>query len=279
MLMAQLALALSGSDREEILARLVELLAAAVIRDFHNMPHELIAIITSRGRGGPQPLAGRLLPRGRRGRRCWRPAGELDRFRRASENLYERVRAIFFLAAIYRYHLPAKLPADAAAAGALRGLRPPLGPAVRGGGRRFPRRPGAAGPQRRDRQRPGRGLPRPGFSDPGRPGAAERPLGPRQPVDVPHGPSGGPSAGHPPRNLQRAGADGPLPILAERTPVRMDLSHSGWSDIFFLGMDFPEGRRVLNVSVDLGVRGRDAAAAAADRGLSARDRPSRCCGW
>ena len=37
----------------------------------------------------------------------------------------------------------------------------------------------------------------------------------------------------------------------------MDLSHSGWSDIFFLGMDFPEGARVLNVSVDLGVRGRD----------------------
>ena len=38
----------------------------------------------------------------------------------------------------------------------------------------------------------------------------------------------------------------------------MDLSHSGWSDIFFLGMDFPQGARVLNVSIDLGVRGRDA---------------------
>ena len=35
----------------------------------------------------------------------------------------------------------------------------------------------------------------------------------------------------------------------------MDLTHSGWSDIFFLGMDFPEGARVLNVSVDLSVRG------------------------
>jgi hypothetical protein len=41
------------------------------------------------------------------------------------------------------------------------------------------------------------------------------------------------------------------PILVERTPVRLDLSHSGWSDIFFLGMDFPEGARVLNISVDL----------------------------
>jgi hypothetical protein len=50
-----------------------------------------------------------------------------------------------------------------------------------------------------------------------------------------------------------------FPILTERTPVRLDLSHSGWSDIFFLGMDFPEGARVLNISVDLGVHGRDAA--------------------
>jgi hypothetical protein len=49
-----------------------------------------------------------------------------------------------------------------------------------------------------------------------------------------------------------------LPILRERTPVRMDLTHSAWSDIFFLGMDFPEGARVLNISVDLGVHGRDA---------------------
>jgi UTP--glucose-1-phosphate uridylyltransferase len=47
------------------------------------------------------------------------------------------------------------------------------------------------------------------------------------------------------------------PILQEATPVRLDLSHSGWSDIFFLGMDYPEGARVLNISVDLGVYGRD----------------------
>lgn len=47
------------------------------------------------------------------------------------------------------------------------------------------------------------------------------------------------------------------PVLKEQTSVRMDLSHSGWSDIFFLGMDYPEGARVINVSVDLGVYGRD----------------------
>ncbi len=48
------------------------------------------------------------------------------------------------------------------------------------------------------------------------------------------------------------------PILHEATAVRMDLTHSGWSDIFFLGMDYPEGARVVNVSIDLGVYGRDA---------------------
>ena len=60
-----------------------------------------------------------------------------------------------------------------------------------------------------------------------------------------------------PRLLERASEDGLFPILVERTPVRLDLSHSAWSDIFFLGMDYPEGARVLNISVDLGVHGRD----------------------
>jgi hypothetical protein len=74
----------------------------------------------------------------------------------------------------------------------------------------------------------------------------------------------GHAADHPlrvrPELLRRPG-DGTAavhPILRECTPVRMDLSHSGWSDIFFLGMDYPEGARVLNVSIDLGVYGRDA---------------------
>jgi len=49
------------------------------------------------------------------------------------------------------------------------------------------------------------------------------------------------------------------PNLRESTPVRMDLTHCGWSDIFFLGMDYPEGAKVLNVSIDLGVHGRDEA--------------------
>ncbi len=57
--------------------------------------------------------------------------------------------------------------------------------------------------------------------------------------------------------LKRNEGENLYPILEERTSVRMDLTHSAWSDIFFLGMDYPEGARVINVSVNLGVYGRD----------------------
>ena len=61
----------------------------------------------------------------------------------------------------------------------------------------------------------------------------------------------------PARVNRREPWDRPYPIIFERNAVRMDLSHSGWSDIFFLGMDFPEGARVINISVNLGISGRD----------------------
>jgi hypothetical protein len=51
--------------------------------------------------------------------------------------------------------------------------------------------------------------------------------------------------------LKKDQSSGLYPYLHESTPVRMDLSHSGWSDIFFLGMDYPEGANVLNISIDL----------------------------
>lgn len=57
--------------------------------------------------------------------------------------------------------------------------------------------------------------------------------------------------------LKKHPASGLYPVLRETTPVRMDLTHCGWSDIFFLGMDYPDGAKVLNVSVDLAVHGRD----------------------
>lgn len=57
--------------------------------------------------------------------------------------------------------------------------------------------------------------------------------------------------------LQRQEGSLFYPVLHENTSVRMDLTHSGWSDIFFLGMDYPEGARVINLSINLGVFGRD----------------------
>lgn len=62
-----------------------------------------------------------------------------------------------------------------------------------------------------------------------------------------------------PRRVDPALLAAPRPFLVDETPVRMDLSHAGWSDIFFLAMDAPERARVLNVSIDLAVRGRDPA--------------------
>ena len=50
---------------------------------------------------------------------------------------------------------------------------------------------------------------------------------------------------------------GQYPIGVDTSPVRLDPSHSGWSDIFFLGMDFPEGARVVNISVNLKTHGND----------------------
>jgi len=193
---------------------------------------------------------------------------ELDAFRRRADNLYERVRALFFLYAIHRFHLPAKLSSPSP----ISNLQSPT---------------------------PSGLIPFPGY---------EQLLHRRfeEAIDTflaaqsAHGPSDGLCSalanayhrlafqtladqvrrsvrsvrgnqwmfrvGHPadqplrlrPELLQRA-PDGTYPILREQTPVRMDLTHSAWSDIFFLGMDFPEGAKVLNVSVDLGLHGRDAA--------------------
>ncbi len=50
---------------------------------------------------------------------------------------------------------------------------------------------------------------------------------------------------------------GLYPIGTDASPVRLDPSHSGWSDIFFLGMDFPEGAKVINISVNLKIHGTD----------------------
>ncbi|MBI1976907.1 MAG: UTP--glucose-1-phosphate uridylyltransferase [Candidatus Omnitrophica bacterium] len=51
--------------------------------------------------------------------------------------------------------------------------------------------------------------------------------------------------------------DGQLPVLVQRSPVRIEWTSSFASDIFFLAMDRPEWARVINISANLGVHGRD----------------------
>ncbi|HSI36115.1 MAG TPA: hypothetical protein VK986_21205, partial [Tepidisphaeraceae bacterium] len=171
----------------------------------------------------------------------------LDDFRRSSTNLYERVRALFFLYATHRFILPAR------AGVSTRGLIPFDG-YEHLLNRRFEEAIDLFLAQMR----------REGPSDAisSALAAAYKDLafatlanqvrrsvrsvrGNQWMFRVGHG------ADQPlrirPELLQRSPRTGLYPILAEKTPVRMDLSHSGWSDIFFLGMDFPEGARVLNV--------------------------------
>ncbi len=188
----------------------------------------------------------------------WEVCLALDGFRRGCPNLYEKVRALFFLHAIGRFYLPEHL--DAAAAGRI---------------------PAAAHNQLLERR----------FAE-----AVDTILGTiaadglndalcsslaqacyqlglqlladqvRRSVRSVKGNQWMFRCGHPaalPLRVRRellVRENGALyPLLHEQTAVRMDLSHSGWSDIFFLGMDYPDGARVLNVSIDLAVEGRDAA--------------------
>lgn len=177
----------------------------------------------------------------------------LDQLRRSSDNLYERVRALFFLYAIHRFHLPLKKEMQ------LKGLVP-----FDGYNNLLKRRfeeaieiflalQTANGPND-------------GISS--ALAAAYHSLAfqtladqVRRSVRSVRGNQWMFRVGHPSDHPLRvrpelcAPTGGLFPILREATPVRMDLTHSGWSDIFFLGMDFPEGARVLNVSIDLSVRG------------------------
>ena len=182
----------------------------------------------------------------------------LDDFRRHSENLYERVRALFFLYAIYRFHLPLKP-----------GLTGPNLIPFAGYDHLLNRRYDEALDiflAAQNQAGPSDGLASAlavAYHDLGFQTLANQV---RRSVRSVRGNQWMFRIGHPadqplrirPELLQR-GTDETFPVLRESTPVRMDLSHSGWSDIFFLGMDFPEGARVLNISIDLAIHGRDAA--------------------
>ncbi len=177
----------------------------------------------------------------------------LDAYRRRCDNLYQRVRALFFLYAIHRFHLPAL--------GALRerGEIP-----YEGHERLLGRRFGEAietflSVQERD----GASVAVSSALAAAYHQLAFQTLADqvRRSVRSVRGNQWMFRVGHPadhPLRIRPELVDDTRPTLRERTPVRMDLSHSCWSDIFFLGMDLPEAARVVNASVDLGVHGRDA---------------------
>ncbi len=180
--------------------------------------------------------------------------GSLEGFRHDTRNLYEQVRALLFLYAIHRFHLPSRpgmraegrVPyegfkhlldrrfeeaircflAAQSAQGASAALSSALAAAYRGLAFQT-----LAGQVRRSVRsvRGNQWMFRTGHP-------ADDPLSIRAELRSPDP------------------ATGLYPVLHEATPVRMDFSHSGWSDIFFLGMDYPEGARVVNASINLAVR-------------------------
>jgi hypothetical protein len=179
----------------------------------------------------------------------------LEEFRHSSSSLYEQVRALFFLYAIHRFHLPGKAGVEARGLIPFDGYDDLLHRRFEEAIQRFLAVQAVNGPQA-------------GISS--ALAGAYRNLGfqtlanqVRSSVRSVRGNQWMFRAGHPSDHPLRVvpalfrKTDGLYPVLHESTPVRMDLSHSGWSDIFFLGMDYPEGARVLNISIDLAVRDRN----------------------
>jgi hypothetical protein len=178
----------------------------------------------------------------------------LELYRREQQSLYKRVRALFFLYAIHRFHIPLRVPAG------MRALIPYEG-YVHLLKRRFEealaifRTQAKGAPSAEISSALAAGYRSLGFqtlADQVR--LSVRSVRGNQWMFRTAHPEDYPLRIRP--ELLAAGA--PFPILRETTPVRMDLTHSGWSDIFFLGMDYPEGARVLNISVDLAVSGEPA---------------------
>lgn len=179
----------------------------------------------------------------------------LDVFRRQCGNLYERVRALFFLYAIYRFHLPPALTGKETGHIPFAGYEQLLG-------RRFPEAVDTFLAAAKDEGATvtlasalAESYHRLAFQT-----LADQV---RRSVRAVKGNQWMFRTGHPAdlplricRELLRQDPTSKcMPSLRERTAVRMDFTHSAWSDIFFLGMDFPEGAKVINASVDLAVRG------------------------
>jgi hypothetical protein len=205
---------------------------------------------------------------------------ELDAFRRASSNLYERVRALFFLYAIHRFHLPRKPGLTTRGFIPFDGYEYLLNRRFEEAIEVFLRAQADQGPNEAISSALAEAYHSLGFqtlADQVR-RSVRSVRGNQWMFRIGHPAdqllrirpelinrselaagwwSVGTETGRGPSNGPRNRSEPSFPILRETTPVRMDLSHSAWSDIFFLGMDYPEGARVLNISIDLGVRGRD----------------------
>ncbi len=199
----------------------------------------------------------------------------LDTYRRSQTNLYQRVRALFFLAAIHRYHVPTRPDLPRLGRVPYEGFRHLLERRFEEAISIFQRAQTDHGPSETLSSALAAAYHALAFQT-----LADQV---RRTVRSTHGNTWMFRLGHPqdqplrvrrelvkrtrgelvePARGELVEPDDPgtsYPLLRERTPVRMDLTHCGWSDIFFLGMDFPEGARVLNISIDLGVHGRDAA--------------------
>jgi len=182
---------------------------------------------------------------------------ELEDFRLSSKNLYHTVRALFFLYALYRFHLPRLKNCQPVA-------QTPFLAVTHLRERRFEeaiqclneaqKRLGPSAPIASGLAASYHGLAFKKLSDQVR-RSVQSAKGNQWMFRVGH------PFDHPLRIVDQLKKIDPeletFPILMERTPVRMDLCHSAWSDIFFLGMDYPEGARVVNTSIDLGVLDRD----------------------
>ncbi len=181
----------------------------------------------------------------------------LEVFRRTSDNLYHRVRALFFLYAIHRFHLPRELLGRECGSIPYAGFQQLLKRRFHESIRDFLAELQSSGPSITLCSSLAAAYHQLAFQT-----LADQV---RRSVRTVKGNQWMFRTGHPAdlplrirSELLQTNAAGRFPTLRERTSVRMDFSHSGWSDIFFLGMDFPEGARVINASIDLAVRGKHA---------------------
>ena len=181
---------------------------------------------------------------------------QLDHFRRTEDNLYRQVRALFFLTAIHRFHLPPTLDHRQCGNIPYEGYEQLLG-------RRFPEAVDtflnhmeAHGPSIAISSGLAEAYHQLAFQT-----LANQV---RRSVRTVKGNQWMFRTGHPfdlplkirPELLSVHPESGCYPNLKELTAVRMDFTHSAWSDIFFLGMDYPDGAKVINASINLAVRGR-----------------------